>query len=688
LFWSRALVEARPLVFEYGLVHDFRVFLESGAGSFCFMEVYQMALLSRLFGRSGEADRDGIQAGEGKASTAMAQGGRVEAVGGITEPVYRALGLTIVPAGTDEAVIKATGQPPVLVSRFAAECLVRCDSFRTLADHAGCIASELRLGPAERGEMYRELGRLAEAGLLTPLEAWAPAPAEQPQEASVVDSLVLVSANRAASSGLCLESFIGNARSFGRNPEWVLYDDSIDPAVRKGYRQMLAQVGSKAGNSILYAGLEEKQAFADALAAEGLDREVVDFCLFGVAVQGNHYGANRNAMFLDMNGRVMVSQDDDTFCETGLLPDDCGPATDPERACLATGDASVFSYFGTVGEARTAPERMELDYLGLHEKVLGQNARQLLACPGSGVEAAATEAADRLVRSVLSGKGRIMATQMGIAGDSGMGSTFYYLQAKGASRENLLADEDLFRSYMTSRAVVRRVPSVTLNDNPAFMTYAVGFDCRELLPPFVPMLRNSDALFGSMLSLLQPDGLFGLLPWTIGHEPPEARFSDEASRLRNVTGIGAADYLAMLCRIWPAAIAAGLPVEARFRSLGRHLVDVGKLPTGELEELLGSLYVRDKARLLGMLEGLLEEFGGQPEFWAVEVRAAVKAIAEALPRRESVMPGDLGGSDCEARLGVFSTLVRRYGELLLAWPDIISATTSLRSREIRIASRG
>jgi hypothetical protein len=254
----------------------------------------------------------------------------------------------------------------VLVSRFATECLVCCDSFRTLADHAGLVASELRLGPAERGEMYRVLGRLAEAGLLTPLESWAPA--AEPQEATVVDGLVLVSANRAASAGL--------------------------------------------------------------------------------------------------------------------------------------------------------------------------------------------------------------------------------------------------RSYMTSRAVVRRFPSVTLNDNPAFMTYAVGFDCRELLPPLVPMLRNSDALFGSMLSLLQPDGLFGLLPWTIGHEPPEARFSDEASRLRHVTGIGAADYLAMLCRIWPATIAAGLPVEARFRSLGRHLVDVGKLPTGELEELLGSLYARDMARLLGMLEGLLEEFGG------------------------------------------------------------------------------
>jgi hypothetical protein len=82
---------------------------DQGPGLFYFMEVHQMALLGRLFGEGGVADQDGILAGEGKASKAMAHGGRINAAGGIPAPVYRALGLTIVIAGKDDAVIKAPG---------------------------------------------------------------------------------------------------------------------------------------------------------------------------------------------------------------------------------------------------------------------------------------------------------------------------------------------------------------------------------------------------------------------------------------------------------------------------------------------------------------------------------------------------------------------------------------------------
>jgi len=295
------------------------------------------------------------------------------------------------------------------------------------------------------------------------------------------------------------------------------------------------------------------------------------------------------------------------------------------------------------------------------------------------------EASDRLIHSMAAGTGRIVATQMGIAGDSAMGSTLYFLFSEGASRTSLVGDELSYRQFMEGRAVARMVATHTICDSPPFMTYAVGMDNRQLLPPFLPVLRNSDGLFGNMLPIVMPDALFGFLPRAVGHEPPEKRSSNASTLHTTAGGMGTADMIGAIIRAYPANWVAAYSITDRMRAIGRFLVGVGALAPGELEEQLAPLYLREKAKLLVSLEALLVEHGEESRGWAGDVRSCIDAVRTAIPLRENIIPGDIVGLDHAARLRSFKDLVLRYGELLEAWPDMVAATKGLRERGIRVA---
>jgi len=62
---------------------------------------------------------------------------------------------------------------------------------------------------------------------------------------------------------------------------------------------------------------------------------------------------------------------------------------------------------------------------------------------------------DRLLLAFGSGKGRVAASSMGIAGNSGMSSSFYYLLAKNETRQRLVDDPDSYCTFMQSQAVMQ-----------------------------------------------------------------------------------------------------------------------------------------------------------------------------------------------------------------------------------------
>jgi hypothetical protein len=217
------------------------------------------------------------------------------------------------------------------------------------------------------------------------------------------------------------------------------------------------------------------------------------------------------------------------------------------------------------------------------------------------------------------------------------------------------------------------------------MALNLGLDNRRLLPPFLPVQRNQDGVFGALVRTCCDGGYFGFLPWTVLHGPPAARPFDPADPWKGVAGVQSGHIIQVLVR----SFASG-PDKAdtakNLRTLGTALVEWGSAPWPEFAELVRLRLWGQFSKHAVHVEGLLRKFGGQPAFWAQDAKQFLTALRKALPDPQYVAPVDLaeafGADQAGERL---QRLVRRFGQLLQCWPDMAEAAKELRARGVRLA---
>jgi hypothetical protein len=127
----------------------------------------------------------------------------------------------------------------------------------------------------------------------------------------------------------------------------------------------------------------------------------------------------------------------------------------------------------------------------------------------------------------------------------------------------------------------------------------------------------------------------------------------------------------------------GKPAPDRLRSLGRHLADIGSSSLGDFEHLLRVVLWRQASFQVAQQESAIRKHGGCPAFWASEVQRDIEAIQAAVTKPGYVLPIDLLPQHQPEQeiLAQTQDLVRRYGELLSWWPDIIERARALAASE-------
>jgi hypothetical protein len=117
-------------------------------------------------------------------------------------------------------------------------------------------------------------------------------------------------------------------------------------------------------------------------------------------------------------------------------------------------------------------------------------------------------------------------------------------------------------------------------------------------------------------------------------------------------------------------------------AVGGGLVDAGRLRAAEFAGLLRELWAAEASHLIAALELLLQEQDGKPGYWAADAEAWIGRVHRLVRAPEPLVPADLSerGEGLEA-VSLAQRVVRCYGELLLAWPE-------LRAESLRLASEG
>ncbi len=568
-----------------------------------------------------------------------------------------------------EVVAERTTGHTAMLSYSAGEVLHACNTFDTAESHARRFS---RRGELDRAGTFAEgLEELAQSGLLLGYDDAVARMRRHPERngGATLSTLGVVTRDRPELLERCLRSYDANFRACGREVRVVVLDDSSDPAARASCRQRLASLQAELGVTIEYGGLEEKREFAQQVARHaGLPREVVDFALTGALGLGFTTGSNRNALALHASGDAYLSTDDDTIAQLAQAPN-----TVRDVALSCAHDPTEFWCYADREALLENVEWQEIDLIGEHERLLGRDAG---ACLGETEQPDLDGADDATLAAVLEGMARVVATAAGFAGDSGMGSPGHYMMLRGAQRARLVGSDASYAALRLTREVLRVAPRPTVSAGMFFMSGHFAVDARAVLPPFFPVLRNSDGIFGRTLRQVRPDGLIAHLPFGMRHEPPSSRTFDEAA-LHNWCGSPRASDVIITC-VLSATLTAHDPTD-RLRELGHYLVNLGRLPAPEFDAFVRHLLWQQRANDLQYCESLIAHYGGRPSQWASDLETAVERIQESLAQPDFLYPRDLRGVDNVDPATIARELVRHYGDLLVAWPGIEAAARALRN---------
>lgn len=597
------------------------------------------------------------------------------------------------PVGEEQQLTysKLHGSARLLTSHLTS-LLDHCRSFRTLDQHA---REWLRLyapdfDAQDQGliaSVCGQLAQLVEAGLLVSehelREQVTQVVGNANPAAKTIACLGIVTRNRPASWRRCLHSFIDNGKRHNRSTAFVVVDDSDDALGRDEARLRLRAISAAEKVEIAYAGPEEKQAFADKMVAAGeLPSDVVNFALFDTEGCGCSIGANRNALLLHTAGDVAFSADDDVVCQVAAAPE-----SDVALGFDSNWELMRFWFFPDRARALGSASFEERDVLAIHEQLLGKSLRE---CVATSLAARAGLSFEQLnarpLRDLQQNSGRVLATFTGVVGDAGMDTPLAYLVLGSDSHESLVCSEAEYRSAFASREVLRGVKRPLVGGNTWCVTTAWGYDNRGLLPPFMPVGRGEDDVWGFTAQACHSDGYFGYLPWVVLHAPPEERryplawITEAAGRLRIF-------HIMLAClssfQMWP-----GLMNETeRMETLGRHFSALGRMPQADFEEYVHLYVWRMQSEYIAFLEHRLQSYGGLPDYWATDVKGYISALRQHLARKDYLIAQDLlaGRSPEEARRTA-QRLVGKFGELLYWWPLIVQTAKTLRAQGHRLAT--
>ncbi len=492
--------------------------------------------------------------------------------------------------------------------------------------------------------------------------------------------------DRPAVAARATASALANAREHGRRVQALVMDDSEDPRVRATCVEGLAAASSEYGLPVHYGDTWTKSRFIAALEGIGAPADSARFALRTSPDAAACPGANRNAILLATHGARLLGIDDDIVCT-------------PARSPLYQPGARVFSgvgagytnynpaefwFYGDRAATLADNPAVDLDVLRPHEQVLGRSLAGCIADAGGELDLG--EALDpAMLDHIDDQSGRVLASFYGSYGDIGWYSPTWLAFLEGRSRERLVASPEIYlRSCDASREVLRVVDRVTLNDGRYCQTAVIGFDNRDLLPPFIPLGRYEDGVFRLTLRTCFQRGYFAYLPYALLHDPQDPRGFNRQDIHRTGSWVRIGEVINQC--ILAQRVSMGDPRDA-LGALGRGLIDLARSPVGELRGFLQRRVWEQKSRYLEHLCGLLRRYGRRPAVWAADVSAHIDQCAASLEGPDSMIPREflIAEGDPERALLRTRRLVGDLGRLFVDWPAIVEAAELLRERGVRLA---
>ena len=268
----------------------------------------------------------------------------------------------------------------------------------------------------------------------------------------------------------------------------------------------------------------------------------------------------------------------------------------------------------------------------------------------------------------------------GIAGDCA-NSTPVYAWGSQELKAALAERPDQLAAALDSRNGVCIADRPTLTHHLGCMAYCVAIDNSDLLPPFLPWVRNEDGVFGALIEALMPKTVSADLPWGVVHDSPGRNSSTAADSAWRPC---VADLVIAL--LHPAARAVRFGTLAEMTAeVGRAFLRYGEASDSSLKDFCTEVSLSRLRHHLTRISEWQDVFsaGGMSvdSFRGALIRSSHSALVAP--------PRDLAHSTYENSWDGLRHLFHDFGSLLVQWPALWSAAHAVRkSGQLDHAARG
>jgi len=536
---------------------------------------------------------------------------------------------------------------------------------RSVQEHADAIASAGSAGnPAGLAPALEELRH---AGLLRPCPAFDPPPdARSTSSPTGIATIGLITADRPAALRRSISSLAAECAAYGHHPRIVVVDGSRLPDNRAETRAAVTAVARTTGHRAEYLGVDEAADFTGRLIGAGAEQDWLT---------PGGIGANRNLLLLLTAGEDVLCVDDDVVCKTWM------PAHAKE-GLVVTGHHHQFremTFFPNRSAALDAIVAARVDLLAAHGRLLGHSLASLVR--GFGSETDLSTTCGHLLSGLVHGGSHVVkATFAGLAGDDGGYCPHRRLFSPPFLRDRLWSDFDQFRTSMTSREMIKVATSALITHDANFQTYCMGLSNRSMVPPFMPVGRNEDGVFGAMLAAHDPATAFGHIPVGILHDsdrPPERTevpmLSARESRL--------AELVIHLVRRCSSALVSPSPA-VRLQRLGEMLVDVASLDEPGLVDLVAKTTLEVRMREFEDAEEAAAD-PRCPPYWRTALDEYRAEFLKHAVRPDFFLPVEFHDrGSMETGYRALRDFLRDFGRLVLAWPALWTSARDLNAARL------
>lgn len=559
-----------------------------------------------------------------------------------SDELYIAAGLEVHPAGSGRSwVHNRLSGSVLLLDDYLSALLPHLSEWRKLERHVASL-EEVGISGLNPSSVLSQLRHLADLGLLVSRASFVGLLTRQPgvERKTHIASVTWCTRDRPNELARSIASFSDCFLPSDDVPVLVVFDDSTSESARKQNRDALRHISPQ----IRYMGESEKKKLTQEILArgDGINPDVVRFAVFGMGEVGITTGANHNAQLLSTIGDATVSADDDTICEFARS------ATVNDTVELSSAaDPSDFLFFENKEALDAAVEFRKLDIRDTLKGVLGRSIGECVAqasIQGQSRAPLLARCSTQFAQSLVTSGGTIAVAAMGTCGDSGLVGPRHMLTLQGLARDRLLGSESIYHAALANRLIVRAAPRTTIGNSTYCQTMCVGLDNFLPLPPFFPVGRSSDAVFGQTLRSCFPDLYIAYLPWAIHHEPPEKRSLAPGS----VTDlpIRISEVMNLLLSAFEKSARAVQGMD-RLEEAGRFLQDISSLTDQDFLQFIRGSCLSNLSRYVEYLDGLLAIYGHEPDFWAKDVESHIERLQELPTEPDFCIPADLRGGKGE-----------------------------------------